>query len=379
MIFFISLAIPIAGFKFSESENLFAIEELTGDKKVELGRLLFFDESLSSPEGQSCATCHAPEIAFANPETGLPVSRGAITGRYGNRNDMTIAYAAFIPPLYYDSDEEVWTGGLFWDGRANTLKEQAMGPPLNPLEMANSDTMAIAIKIRLLSYANLFTEIYDSEALEDPSTLFRYMADAIEAYERSPEFSPFNSKYDRWLIGEAELTIEEKNGLQIFEAEDKGNCAACHPNTIADDGSLPLFTDFTFDNLGTPPNPENPFYSLPPELNPDGYRYIDYGLGQVLNDPDQDGKFRVPTLRNVAITPPYMHNGLFKTLFSVVSFYNSRDVANWPAPEVPRNVNMDELGDLGLTNQEMEDLVSFLQTLTDDWDSNETVTDTTIR
>ena len=128
-----------------------------------------------------------------------------------------------------------------------------------------------------------------------------------------------------------------------------------------------MFTDFTYDNLGTPRNPENPFYSLPTELNPDGYAYVDLGLGKTVNDPAQNGKFRVPTLRNVAVTPPYMHNGVFKTLFSVVAFYNTRDVADWPAPEVNVNVNRDELGNLGLSSQEVEDLVAFLRTLTDGW------------
>ena len=176
------------------------------------------------------------------------------------------------------------------------------------------------------------------------------MADAIEAYENTSEVNPFSSKYDYWLRGETELSEQELRGLKLFEAEDKGNCAACHPNRISEDGSLPLFTDFTYDNLGVPRNPENPFYSLPPELNPDGFAFVDLGLGKTVNDPAQNGKFRVPTLRNVEVTPPYMHNGVFKTLFNVVAFYNTRDVAEWPEPEVAENVNMEELGDLGLTN-----------------------------
>ena len=124
--------------------------------KEHLGKLLFFETSLSTPPGQACAACHAPEVAFANPEKNLPVSKGARPGLYGNRNDMTIAYAAFIPPLHRDKEEDIWIGGLFWDGRANSLAEQAEGPPLNPLEMANQDTLTIAKKLQALPYAAHF-------------------------------------------------------------------------------------------------------------------------------------------------------------------------------------------------------------------------------
>ena len=156
--------------------------------------------------------------------------------------------------------------------------------------------------------------------------------------------------------------------MGLFISELKGNCAACHPSNASPDGTPPLFTDFSYDNLGVPKNPENPFYTSPEDLNPEGYDFVDLGLGATLNDPAENGKFRVPTLRNVAITSPYLHNGVFKTMFQVVSFYKSRDVAPWPEPEVAENVNHDELGDLGLTNMEMEDIVAFLSTLTDGWE-----------
>lgn len=333
--------------------------------KEDLGKRLFFDQSLSTPPGQACAACHAPEAAWADPNVELPVSRGARPGRYGSRNDMTVAYSAFVPPLHHDPEDDVWVGGLFWDGRANSLLEQAQGPPLNPLEMANPDEDAVVATLRGLSYADLFDEVYGDGALSDPDDAFDHMADALAAYERTEEVSPFDSKYDRWLRGEVELTEQERRGLDLFEAEDKGNCAACHPNRPAPDGSPPLFTDFTYDNLGVPRNPENPFYTLSADLNPDGFEFVDLGLGATLDDPAQNGKFRVPTLRNVAVTPPYMHNGVLKTLFSVVAFYNTRDRGPWPSPEVAENVNREELGDLGLTNREMEDLMAFLETLTD--------------
>ncbi|MBC8317605.1 MAG: cytochrome-c peroxidase [Desulfobulbaceae bacterium] len=336
--------------------------------KERLGKLLFFEKSLSTPPGQDCSACHDPEIAFADPLTGLPVSKGARPGLFGNRNDMTVSYAAFVPPLHFNKGEDVWVGGLFWDGRVNSLAEQAQGPPLNPLEMANPDTLTIVEKLRQLSYASLFIEVYGSEALSTPDLAFDNMADAIAAYEMTPEVNPFSSKYDHWLRGEAELSEQELRGLKLFDDEEKGNCAACHPSRPEEDGTPPLFTDFTYDNLGTPRNPENPFYSLPPELNPDGFSFIDLGLGKTVNDPAQNGKFRVPTLRNVAITAPYLHNGVYKTLFNVLAFYNTRDVSCWPDPEVAENVNREELGNLKLTNQELEDLVVFLETLTDGWE-----------
>jgi len=336
-------------------------------KKEQLGKLLFFEKSISTPPGQDCSFCHDPASGFADPDRNLPVSRGARSGIYGTRNDMTVAYAAYIPPLQYDQEEGIWVGGLFWDGRANNLFEQAAGPPLNPLEMANPDTITIAESLRKLDYADLFTDAFGPGALTEPGQAFAFMLEAIVAYEQSDEVSPFNSKYDLWLNGEAELTESEMHGLQLFLEEDKGNCGACHPTLPAVEGAGPLFTDYTYDNLGVPKNPENPFYLLPEDLNPDGFDFVDLGLGETVMDPDENGKFRVPTLRNVAITSPYMHNGVFKTLFQVIAFYNTRDIAPWPAPEVSENINTDEMGNLQLTNQEIEDLVAFLHTLTDGW------------
>ena len=180
----------------------------------------------------------------------------------------------------------------------------------------------------------------------------------------------FDSKFDHFIKGQATLSEQEIRGMGLFVSEKKGNCAACHPSSPSVDGIPPLFTDFTYDNLGVPRNPENPFYSLSPDLNPDGFSFVDMGLALTVHDPAENGKFRVPTLRNVAITPPYMHNGVFKTLFQVVAFYNTRDVGPWPPPEVTENVNHEELGDLGLTNLEIEDIVAFLGTLTDGWEAD---------
>jgi len=221
--------------------------------------------------------------------------------------------------------------------------------------MANRDTVSILEKIMELEYVGMFKEIYGPEALSNPSIAYYNMADAIAAYEMTSEFRPFTSKYDFFLRGEANLSDQELRGMGLFVSELKGNCAACHPHTLLPDGTPPLFTDFTYDNLGVPKNPENPFYSLDEDLNPEGFEFVDLGLGSTVKDVAENGKFRVPTLRNVGVTSPYLHNGVFKTLFQVVSFYNSRDIQHWPEPEVAENVNYDEMGDLGLSNQEIED------------------------
>ena len=331
----------------------------------QLGKKLFFDTTLSTPPGQACADCHAPEAGFANPDANLPVSRGVHPDRFGNRNDLPAAYAGYSPDFHYDPNEALYVGGMFWDGRAADLVEQAKGPFLNPLEMANPDEAAVVAKVRNADYAGLFVDLFGHDAWGDPNRAYHQIAEAIAAYEQSAEVNPFNSKFDLYLAGKVTLTEQEQRGLELFEAEDKGNCAACHPSDPAPDGTPPLFTDFTYDNLGVPKNPEHPFYFLPKALNPDGVRFVDLGLGGELGKRTENGKFKVPSLRNVAVTGPYLHNGIFKTLRQVMAFYNTRDIAPWPHPEVRENVNREELGDLGLTELEIDDIVAFLRTLTD--------------
>lgn len=356
--------VSVAGFGMKEGAKL--------TPKQELGKKLFFDTNLSTPVGQACSTCHSPETGFANPDSNLPVSRGVHRDRFGNRNDLSAAYAAFSPRFGYDDEEEVYVGGMFWDGRAGDLAEQAKGPFLSQLEMANPNEGAVVDKVRRAEYAGLFKKIYGAKAFADPNRAYDYIADAIAEYEKSHELNRFNSKYDLYLAGKAALSEQELRGLKAFEDEKKGNCAACHPSKPGEDGTPPLFTDFTYDNLGVPKNPENPFYYLPKEFNPAGVDFVDLGLGGVLNKPEENGKFKVPSLRNIAITGPYFHNGCFKTLRQVVVFYNTRDVGPWPAPEVNANVNKDELGDLGLTEQETDDIVAFLHTLTDGYEAAKT-------
>ena len=341
-------------------------------QKEQLGKALFLDTNLSTPPGQACAQCHSAEVGFGQPDGDLPVSRGVYPDRFGNRNDLTAAYAAFSPRFHYDIDEGHYVGGLFWDGRAATLEEQAKGPFLSPLEMANPDAPTVVAKVQQSLYADLFREVFGPEAFADPNRAYDFMAEAIAAYERTPELNPFSSKYDLFLQGKVKLTDQEMRGVALFENEEKGRCAECHPSRPGPEHEPPLFTDFTYDNLGVPKNPENPYYYLPKSLNPDGTKFVDLGLGGVVKKPEENGKFRVPTVRNVAVTAPYMHNGIFKTLRQVVVFYNTRDVGPWPAPEVPQNVNREELGDLGLTEQEVDDIVAFLRTLTDGFEPKAT-------
>jgi cytochrome c peroxidase len=347
-----------------------AVAQLT--PMEQLGELLYFDTDLSQPAGQSCASCHLPEAGFADPDADLPVSQGVLPrNRFGNRNSPSAAYAMFSPIFYFDETEGLWIGGQFWDGRAtgemlgDPLADQALGPFLNVLEMNNPSKLAVILKIRRAEYADLFEQVWGPGSLDDVEAAYDQVALSIAAFERTSLFAPFSSKYDYYLAGNDVLTEEELRGLALFEDENKGKCALCHISQPGVGGSPPLFTDFTYDNLGVPKNPENPFYDLPPAFNPDGEDFVDYGLGGILGLPEEMGKFKVMTLRNIAITPPYMHNGVFNTLHEVVDFYNTRDLGGWPPPEVPENVNQDELGDLGLTTAEVDAIVAFLETLTD--------------
>ncbi|NWG75934.1 MAG: c-type cytochrome [Rubrivivax sp.] len=356
----------------------------TATPKERLGQLLFEDVSLSNPPGQSCATCHARGAGFADPNRAFPTSMGVRPGLFGDRNAPSAAYMAFSPAFHFDETEQLYVGGQFWDGRAATLDEQAKQPFLNPLEMANTSPAQVVEKVRAAAYAPLFVEVFGADAFADTARAFDRIAEAIAAFERTPVFAPFTSKYDAYLAGRAQLTAQELRGLRLFEREDKGNCAACHPVARGADGRGGLGTDFTYDNLGVPKNPDNPFYRLAEAYNPAGERHVDRGLGGVVGRASEYGKFKVPTVRNVEVTAPYMHNGYFTSLRAVVDFYNTRDVKPrcadelvreaealergcWPRPETVANVNVDELGHLRLTEREVDDLVAFMLTLTDGW------------
>jgi cytochrome c peroxidase len=388
---------------FCLSSPLDAVEKSSMSPKEQLGKLLFFDTKLSVPEGQSCAACHAPEVGFTGSDEEInksgSVYEGAAKGRFGNRKPPSSSYCGDSPVLHFDRKEKVWVGGMFWDGRAtgkklkDPLAEQAQGPFLNPLEQNIPDSKTICIKIKEAPYASLFEEVWGKGSLDcdNVSATYDRIARSIAAYERSKEANPFSSKYDYWLSKKVKLSAEEMRGLKLFEG--KGKCAECHPNRKGPKGALPLFTDFTYDNLGIPKNPKNPFYGMPAEWNPEGSAFVDPGLGGYLKEAGykpaqygaEMGKFKVPTLRNVDKRPAqglvkaFGHNGYFKDLKEIVHFYNTRDVLGmcgkisdpepgvncWPEPEVTTNLNREELGKLGLTDQEENAIVAFLRTLSD--------------
>ena len=319
-----------------------------------LGKQLFFDESLSNPVGQSCASCHAPDQAFTDPG-GTSFSKG-ILSLTGSRNAPTVSYAAYSPAFSFDRKEGLYVGGQVWDGRAADLCEQAKNPLLNHAEMNNSDKKMVVAAVKRGKSKDLFLEIFGKHAFSDTDLAFDYLVKALEAYEKSAEINPFSSKFDAYLKGKASLTKEEKRGLKLFNDPKKGNCAACHPSTPDPVSKQVLFTDFTYDNLGVP--------SLDGAAEKPGFK-ADLGLGSIVRKKSENGKFKVPTLRNVAVTAPYFHNGSFQSLEEVVEFYNSRDSGRFGKPEVEENVNHDELGDLHLTKSEVKAITAFLKTLTD--------------
>ena len=356
-------------------------------QKELLGKRLFEDATLSEPAGQSCATCHAVSVAFTDPDSTHPTSKGVRPGLFGNRNTPMASYMMFAPDFHYDEAEGLYVGGQFLDGRAATLELQAQQPFLNPVEMANPNRESVVKKVKQGANAVLFRQLFGNAAFDDVDAAYQRVSEAIAAFERTARFAPFTSKFDYYVKGQAQLTAQEQHGLELFNATDKGNCAACHPSTSADGTTPALFTDFTYDNLGVARNPDNRVYTLGSGFNPAGMDFVDRGLGgrtDLPTDPAaESGKFKVPSLRNVALTGPYMHNGYFRDLKAVVQFYNDRDLRSvcpdplwtreadaqaqncWPQPEVADNVNGDELGNLGLTDAEIDAIVEFMKTLTD--------------
>lgn len=421
-----------------------------------LGEFIFFDKTLSINENQSCATCHDPEWGWTGPlpiinEAGA-VYPGSIKNRTGNRKPPTSAYATPSPIMYTDGtpvdkngddvidpDEVTFVGGLFWDGRAagwelsSPAAEQARGPFLNPVEQALPDSACVVYKVcTSMRYGDLYQALWsedgcvidwpeDIEAtcasvdcLDDPDCAvdlsakdraksdnnYDRIALSIAAFEDSPASNPFTSKLDAVRAGVAELTAEEALGRDLFRG--KAMCTKCHVGSPGRAIS-PLFTDFTYSNLGVPKNPLNPVYGS-------NSGFVDLGLQGFLETVPlyadyaqvSCGKQKVPTLRNVAKKPggdvskAYMHNGFFKTLEGVVMFYNKRDVwptctdvhgpiendidamtvGCWPAPEADScdidTINRDDMGDLGLDQEEVDAIVAFMEALSDGyWDDDD--------
>jgi cytochrome c peroxidase len=385
--------------------------------KERLGKAIFFDESLSLNKNQSCASCHDPAAGWTGPDSEInahgAVYEGSIPDAFGDRKPPSAAYATQSPVLSVDG-EGLFVGGNFWDGRAtgeklgNPAADQAQGPFLNPKEQALPDSACVVHRVCAADYPGVsFARVWGASvcrihwpsdidevcgeedgqvALSDrdrakSDRAYDQIALSIAVYEASPEVNAFTSKFDHARRGMAKLSHLERRGWALFRG--KGQCAKCH---VAN-GQKPLFTDYTFDNLGVPKNPENPVY----DENPG---FVDRGLGGFLETrpdyaayaDDNMGKHKVPTLRNVdkgspGIVKAFAHNGYFKSLEGIVHFYNTRDVKPvcpgnhteaqaladdcWPEPEVAANVNDAELGDLGLSEDEEAAIVAFLRTLSD--------------
>ncbi|KLD96635.1 cytochrome-c peroxidase [Aliarcobacter butzleri] len=341
-------------------------------KKEDLGRILFFDVNLSKNRTQSCATCHNPNAGFVDDrDNGVKkmASLGDDGKSLGDRQAPTASYAKFSPAFHFDEKAKKYVGGQFWDGREATLEGQAGGPPLNPVEMGMSDKKAVVDRLKENSlYIDSFKKIFGADIFKNDDKAYEAMTIAIASFERTDEFSPFDSKYDRYLKGEYDLTPLEDLGKSIFFSNNNNSCANCHV-LKGEDKEGETFTNYQYHNIGTPANNEL--------RAKNGVKAIDEGLlaNSNVSDVAQKGKHKVPTLRNVAVTGPYMHNGVFKDLKTVVEFYdkyNNKDRnidpetnKPWDEPEVKDNISLQEIKANKLTDRKVEALVAFMKLLTD--------------
>lgn len=360
-------------------------EEPFFENRAALGQALFRDARLSAGRNQACATCHDPEHAFVDVREagGLrAVSLGDDGASFGDRNAPTVTYAALgLPSLVgrrerlnsQSSAYEGHLGGLFFDGRASDLEGQAAGPPLNPIEMGMPNQAAVVARLRENPhYVSSFRAHFDEAVLDDDAAGYRAMTEAIAAFERTEALSSFDSRYDRFLADPINnpLSLKEGLGKSLFFSQTDTNCATCHQIEL-NSSKQEIFTSGEFHNIGVPVNVSARM------SNGLGIDHVDHGLMEVTGDPADDGKFKVPTLRNVAVTGPYMHNGVFADLRTAVLFYDQHFAATthtdnpetgepWAAPEVPGTVNLDELEQGGaLEDYQLDALVCFLRTLTD--------------
>jgi cytochrome c peroxidase len=360
-----------------------------------LGRQMFTDPLLSASGRMSCATCHSPSHAFGPPNA-LAVQLGGKDMRQsGLRAVPSLEYLQATPPFtehFFDSDDEGDdsvdngpTGGLTWDGRVDRGRDQARIPLLSPYEMANTDPAGFVARLRRGPAATRFLRLFGGTIFDAPDRAFAAALEAFEVYEQSAaEFYPYSSKYDAYLAGRVRLTGPERRGLALFDDPAKGNCARCHISERAKDGTPPQFTDYGLVALGVPRNA-----AIPANRDP---AWFDLGMCGPLRDDfrgraEYCGRFMTPTLRNVATRRVFFHNGGFHSLRRVIEFYVDRDTN--PGKWYPRTAGgqvrkFDDLpaqywanleaeppfgghpGDRpALSKSEIDDMVAFLQTLTD--------------
>ena len=295
--------------------------------QAQAGRKIFFDTRLSNPPGTACVSCHDPKLGWSgNNGSKSGVAAGSTPAALGMRNSPTLSYIGFVPAFHLKKEEgkNKAVGGLFWDGRADILEQQARGPLFAVDEMNLAGDAELAERLRSAPYAAELRAAYGLGADASDAQWTATAMLALGAFQRSPEIAPFSSKYDAVRRGQAKPTPEEARGLRLFADRKKGNCIACHVfKRNSKNPADHLFTDFTYDNLGLPRNSAIP-------ANADS-KAFDLGLcGPVRKIPKGlstgvCGAFRVPTLRNAAQRPFYFHNGSFTDLGEVVRFYVERD------------------------------------------------------
>lgn len=350
-----------------------------------LGEKIFADVSLSASGDLACATCHDPAHAHSQ-SNNLPVQLGGANRDVpGFRAVPSLRYLSFTPSFGFDG-EGTPSGGFNRDGRAPDLMVQAIRPLFAAHEMANASPAELVTRLAATPYAAEFRRVFGDRIFDDAEATVRAVSFALMQYQKAdPEFRPFNSKYDYFLRRRVRLDPAELRGLALFNRADKGNCASCHPSGRNADGSPPMFTDFTYDNLGVPRNAAIPATA--------DVAYRDMGLcgpdrTDLSDRTDLCGAFKVPTLRNVATRHVFFHNGRFTTLRDALRFYVRRDTD--PDEFYPRdadgsvrkfddlpadlagNVNTSEVPydrSAGraprLSEPEIADLEAFLNTLTD--------------
>lgn len=338
---------------------------------ITLGQGLFFDKDLSFNRTQSCASCHQPEHAFTDSRSNqysFAASIGADGKSLGDRHAPSLSYVGLIPPLQETGG--IFSGGHFWDGRARNLEEQASQPLFNSIEMALADETAL--RDRLLekdAYAGAFRQLFSDDIFEkansEPGVLSQAFSQAIVAFLRTEYFSPFDSRYDRYLLGEYMPTTQEYIGMALFFSKDFTNCSHCHQLNSLPSAKGETFSNYQYENIGIPVN------AVLRQQNNKGDDYVDTGFME-------QGRFKVPTLRNVAVTAPYMHNGIFTELRTVLMFYNKYNTTGedseinpetggpWGSPEVSGHLDMFKLNSgVPLSNLHMNALEAFLKMLTD--------------
>lgn len=419
------LAQPVATWRLAHGENPHPVRlvrppEHPLSAMAQLGKVIFFDRSLSGSGRMSCASCHSPQHAYGPPGT-TPVMRGGPDLKTpGYRPPPSLMYLQRQPAFSIGPDNEenetitlqqkiarshharrvtktaqttaasaanlVPQGGLFWDGRVNTLQQQADGPLFNTFEMDAGTPAAVAAKLARAPYAYRFKQLFGAGIFDNPRMAVAEALSAVARYQiEALGFHPFSSRYDAWLEGKARLDTAQLHGYLLFNAPNKGDCAACHLDRPTRDHRPPLFTDHQFEALGVPRNPH-----IPANRNP---HYFDLGLcGPFRKDLSRQtrycGMFLTPTLRNAARRHVFFHNGVYHTLMQVVEFYNFRDTE--PSRIYPRGPSgkVEKYNDLppryranvdtvdpplnrhrgqapALTRPQMRDIVAFIKTLND--------------